>query len=139
MDIGFTGTRNGMSSGQISSLYFIIGLLGKASELTFHHGDCVGADEQAHKIVGYKGLSITIHPPLNPGKRAFCRGTTSWQEKSYMDRNRDIVDCCGILIACPENLPGCRSGTWATIRYARKLKKRIIIIWPDGEFKEEGI
>jgi len=25
-----------------------------------------------------------------------------------------------------------RSGTWSTIRYARKKGKKVLIIWPDG-------
>ena len=31
-----------------------------------------------------------------------------------------------------------RSGTWQTIRYARKLKKKILIIYPNGEQLNEN-
>jgi hypothetical protein len=34
----------------------------------------------------------------------------------------------------PERL---RSGTWATVRYARKLRKPITILWANGEVTEE--
>jgi len=30
------------------------------------------------------------------------------------------------------------SGTWATIRYARKVGKPVTIIYPDGEIQEEN-
>jgi hypothetical protein len=31
-----------------------------------------------------------------------------------------------------------RSGTWATIRYARKAGKPVLIIWPNGELGFDG-
>lgn len=31
-----------------------------------------------------------------------------------------------------------QGGTWYTINYARKVKKDLIIIFPDGQMKREG-
>jgi outer membrane protein insertion porin family len=70
---------------------------------------------------------------LSRGKYAVVITTTV----TPLDRNRAIVDSCDVLIACPKGPEEQRSGTWATVRYARKQKKRIVIIWPDGEVTEE--
>ncbi len=139
MDIGFTGTREGMTNHQIASLYFTLIML-KGEPLTFHHGDCVGADAEAHKVVQHQGISVIIHPPIDSSRRAFCEDGYLWQKKPYMERNRDIVCFTKMLIACPklsEKDSHRRSGTWATIRYARKLGRRLVIIWPDGTLEEE--
>jgi len=55
------------------------------------------------------------------------------EPKPPLVRNRDIVDECDLLVACPgSDHEELRSGTWACIRYARKVKRKTIIIWPDG-------
>lgn len=78
-------------------------------------------------------LDLKIHPPINPAKRAWCTGDFTYPEKDYLDRNRDIVNCTDILITCPSGYTEkLRSGTWATIRYARKIGKTVVIIFPDG-------
>ena len=33
----------------------------------------------------------------------------------------------------PRNHEELRSGTWMTIRYAKKIGKKLVIIWPNGE------
>ena len=50
--------------------------------------------------------------------------------KPYLKRNEDIVNKCDVLIACPidKNKEILRSGTWATIRKARKLNKTIYLL-----------
>lgn len=53
--------------------------------------------------------------------------------EDLLARNRDIVDETEILIACPGHMhEELRSGTWSTIRYAVKIQRPHIIIWPDG-------
>ena len=53
--------------------------------------------------------------------------------KDYLERNHDIVDETDMLIATPgEEQEVQRSGTWATIRYARKQKRTILTIYPSG-------
>jgi hypothetical protein len=122
---GFTGTRNGLSNKQKES---IIKLLSNKQNIEVHHGDCVGADKDFHDICTKLGFKIVIHPPLDSKLRAFCKSEYINKPKEYLDRNKDIVNSCNILIACPfsEN-EELRSGTWSTIRYCRKLKKDIII------------
>lgn len=101
-----------------------------------HHGDCIGADAEAHDIAYVCGLTTVAHPPENPAKRAFKRANFINTELPYLDRNKRIVNRTCELIATPgEFKEQVRSGTWSTIRYARKLGRKITIIFPDGAVK----
>jgi hypothetical protein len=132
---GFTGTRAGMTPMQRASL--IKFLSGGAGEL--HHGDCVGADSEAHDIADVCGYAVVIHPPYSLKLRAFKEVPRHMMrpERPYLDRNRCIVDDTIALIAAPaeaEEQP--RGGTWSTVRYARKQGKDVILILPDGTIKQ---
>jgi hypothetical protein len=134
---GFTGTRDGLTSFQRSNL---MRLLTKLTPNALHHGDCVGADAEAHGFCMGLAIPVSIHPPDKDTYRANChlfRNGYLIQElftpKPYLARNHDIVDQSDYLIACvkgPEELVG--SGTWATIRYAWTMKIPVFILYPDG-------
>lgn len=144
--IGFTGTRRGTTGPQQETLRRILtGALIAGGEM--HHGDCVGADEEAHAIADSLGAAIYVHPPVDPSFRAYCDGrTTAYvaEPKPYLERNRDIVDESDVLVACPDGPERRRSGTWATIRYARNpdphegsvvvLGVPVIVIWRNGAY-----
>jgi hypothetical protein len=130
--IGFTGTQKGMTKAQYRNIIEFI-MRAKWGPDQFAHGDCIGADEDLHNLVSLAGLPITIYPPINESKRAFCRGGFVMEAKDYLERNHDIVDACNVLWACPSGMQEeLRSGTWATIRYARKQNKPVVIFYPDG-------
>ena len=137
--VGFTGTQSGMVPEQKRQFKEILQIFHPITE--FHPGDCIGADSDAHQIVHEQEIPIVLHPPTNKTKRAFCLTSTIIKElspKSYLERNQDIVDACSVLIATPEgDCEEIRSGTWATIRRARKAGKPIYIIWPDGDLEIE--
>ena len=112
----------------------------------FHHGDCVGSDEEAHEAVLLlsKNLTCTVktilHPPIVNSKRAYCFADETRDPLPYLNRNQAIVDNVDVLIATPaESKEILRSGTWSTIRRARKQSKPIFIINPDGTITEEFI
>lgn len=128
MIIGYTGTQIGMSARQKMGLRTHLLLAEPDSE--FHHGDCIGGDQEAHDIALELGLRIVLHPPINKSKRAFCKGATQMLEpKDYIPRNHDIVDAAQLLIAAPKmNDEELRSGTWATVRYARKTGKQRLLL-----------
>jgi hypothetical protein len=130
MIYGFTGTQIGMSPRQKIGLRAHLIVAEPGSE--FHHGDCIGADEEAHYIALELGLRIVIHPPLNDSKRAFCKlATLVLEPKDYIPRNHDIVDASEVLIAAPKTYEEeLRSGTWATVRYARKINKPRLMLTP---------
>jgi NAD(P)H-hydrate repair Nnr-like enzyme with NAD(P)H-hydrate dehydratase domain len=129
MIAGFTGTQQGMTDNQKETF---AKLLERVDEL--HHGDCIGADADAHRIAKDLKKSVHSYPPINQSKRAFCDADVINSEKEYLVRNHDIVDSSDFLIATPKgNKEELRSGTWATIRYARKVGKKVVIIWPNGK------
>jgi hypothetical protein len=55
--------------------------------------------------------------------------------KSFFARNRDIVDETDILIAIPATKKK-TGGTWYTINYSRKQKKRRVSVYTDGSIGE---
>ncbi len=132
---GFTGTRYGMTEAQQDALRNY--LAGSSGE--FHHGDCVGADAQAHDIADECGYGIIIHPPKDYQHRAWREVPRHMMkpEQSHFARNRDIVNETTALIATPfevEEQP--RGGTWYTVRYARKCGKTVVLIRPDGTIEQ---
>lgn len=131
--IGFTGTRDGMTDSQKKVLAHLLYALGAQ---ILHHGDCIGADEDAHNIARENNVEVVIHPPTVDGLRAFCLGASYvHRPRPYHERNRAIVDDTEFLIATPAGDEVSTSGTWSTIRYARKHGKPLAIIMPDGSTK----
>lgn len=140
--VGFTGTQRGMTDEQKARVDLLLAELA-VDAAEFHHGDCVGADAEAHDLAENHCLDIVIHPPDNDKARAFCTGGEVREPKPYLDRNHDIVEETVVLIACPNGAEQMRSGTWATVRYARSKiyqgeQQLTYIITPSGEIKREG-
>lgn len=136
MRVGFTGTRNGMTPAQRQTF---AELLRRLQPTEFHHGDCVGADNQAATIVwGWPCVAIIVHPPLDEAHRAFNPHISQMrQAKTHFARNRDIVNETDCLVATPLLMQEQSSGgTWYTINFAIKQKKPIWICWPDGSLTE---
>lgn len=135
---GFTGTRAGMTKRQGETFVRIAPQLDVAE---WHHGDCIGSDKQSHDVGLKLHWAIIIHPPESNDHRAFCMKYREIRyPKSYLARNNDIVMETDRLVATPaEFQEKLRSGTWATIRYARALSRPLLIIWPDGSYMTEGL
>lgn len=132
MKIGFTGTREGMSEYQRRQ--FCVELLKRLEEepeSELHHGGCRGADREAHAFAALFACPNIVHPGSDTILPDQVQITSSliMPAKPNLVRNHDIVDTCEVLIAAPftdeEQL---RSGTWATIRYARKQGKEVVIL-----------
>jgi len=142
LKIGFTGTRGdkdqggGMTDAQKKSL---TKLLKSKTFDEFHHGDCIGSDQQAHDIVRNirKEVKIIGHPPKYNKFRAYCEFDMEHKVHDYLNRNHYIVDDTDALVATPFDEETLRSGTWSTVRYARKLGKIVYIIKPDGKVIKE--
>jgi hypothetical protein len=133
MIVGFTGTHKGMTQKQKDA---VKSLLEKHKPTKFHHGDCVGADKEAHEIATQLNISVIIHPPEDPSRRAFCKAANICVVKPHIERDHDIVNACSLLIGTPKDyFEELRSGTWATIRYAKKCEKHVNIVWPEGRIQ----
>lgn len=130
MIIGFTGSRTGMSVNAYKKLQEFL----NANEIIEgHHGDCIGADTTFHRELEQRNVKIVIHPPDNDQLRAFNNSQYMMPVKPYLMRNKDIVKACDVLIAFPSQyVELLKSGTWSTIRYARKINKKVYIFYPDG-------
>ena len=130
--IGFTGTQVGMTKAQRIAFRRLMIELDPGE---FHHGDCIGADSDAHRIVQkyLPDCRIVIHPPIYESKRAFCTGAYRTEKaKDYLVRNRDIVAASSHLVATPKECgEQLRSGTWSTVRYARKAGIAVTLILPN--------
>ena len=101
-----------------------------------HHGDAIGGDASAHDIAREFDAEIHIHPPINPKYQAFCQGDVNYPAKDYLVRDLDIVIACDLLIGMPNSYTEkLRSGTWATIRRARKTSTDHVIIYPNGKLE----
>ena len=144
--IGFTGTQSGMTQAQKLMFDAIVLSANEHGAVEFHHGDCIGADNEAHEAVLLLSkhfscnVKTIIHPPIIKSKRAFCSADESRDPLPYLDRNQKIVDSIDILIATPaEQKEKLRSGTWSTIRRAREQSKPILIINPDGTLTKEPV
>jgi len=138
MKIGFTGTQTGITPPQFDLLVEVLQELHEVTEA--HHGDCLGADREFSIIVDciFGTGKIHCHPPEDGKKRAFCRVDVMYEALPFLVRNHNIVNKTDILIACPKGMnEEVRSGTWATVRFARKQKGIIVILWPDGKYTYE--
>ena len=139
LHVGFTGTQRGLTTAQRDSLERLLAHLKALHEsVSLHHGDCIGADTEAHRAAVGLGYYVVLHPPLKDDKRSFCKADEERLPLPYLDRNEKIAQACILLIACPkENAEQVRSGTWATVRRARKFGKKIVVIPPGGRFSME--
>lgn len=148
--LGFTGTQYGTTSAQYKALRGLFELLQPTS---FRQGCCVGADDDATVCFagwvtdfllrgGWPKPLIVGYPSNVPSMTA--RRAVKWcdelrPEKPPLERNPDIVNDSRKLAACPKGFAEeLRSGTWSIVRYARKLKRHIYVIWPDGTITEEN-
>ena len=138
MILGFTGSRYGMSPQQtrVMQMYIRHFLAGNNNE--FHQGGCVGCDEQAAEYAHMQGYKIITHPPIIKTLASNKILGTYLPAKPYLERNRDIVDVSDSLIAVPRNNQyEPRSGTWSTIKYARRHQKPIIVLGTNGNVLDD--
>lgn len=135
MKVGFTGTRKGMTVLQSA---FVRKALYLCQATEVHHGACEGADQDFHYIALEQKVPVILHPGMNrqgysPSRVECPKAKEVKPSKFYLDRDKDIVNAVDMMIATPkERKEQLRSGTWTTIRYAKKTGKYLLIVYPDG-------
>lgn len=136
MKISFTGTQAGMTAAQRERWRSLL-MLHKPDAIC--HGGCVGADDEADAIAADLGILRFVFPSNLEAKRvpnAILKARTGSQvvvmaEKPPLVRNKDIVLLGDVLVAAPrQKQMTVRSGTWATVRYARKRSVKVEILVP---------
>lgn len=126
MVVGFTGTRKSMNTAQVAQLSMMLAILKRDTNNEFHQGGAIGGDKQARILAREWGYQVHWHP---------CPGVSLadvledeplarheiWHEVfPPLTRNRNIVEIALVLLAGPlTDREEQRSGTWATVRYAR--------------------
>lgn len=137
--VGFTGTQHGMTEYQRGELMAYLSLMvQRHGVLEVHHGDCVGADAEVDAICRefYPEIRVVLHPPVLTLRRAFCWAPAEYirEAKPYLVRDREIAEEVDELVAAPRVVREVRrSGTWATVRYARAAGKAVTILPPGPE------
>lgn len=133
MNVGITASRNGPTDYQMC---LIEGLLLYDNVEVFRHGSCKGGDVAVARLIRklFPKCYIIAHP--GPKDNPFYESSGVDDEilpnKEFLERNRDIVNNIDKLYALPEGPETLRSGTWSTVRYAKKINKQVCIISPDG-------
>lgn len=137
MNVGFTGTRLGMTRPQSREVQTLLATAFVPNS-KFHHGNCVGADEEALGLAETIGFYTVAHPAADLGRLQLSLDLSdeSRLHRAALMRNKDIVKECDVLIATPKESkepPIQRGqGTWSTIRWARHVGRPLYIVWPDG-------
>lgn len=135
--VGFTGTSRGASPFQLAALEEKLKALQADGFDELHHGQCIGADEQAAAIAKKLGFRVVSHPgtirdPKNTMYRSDFAGNDETREaRPTVQRDHDIVDETEMMLATPPTREELlRSGTWTTVRYARKVGRLVELILP---------
>lgn len=133
--VGFTGTSRGMSPYQKQEIRRQLTLLWDLGYRRARHGACIGADDQFGRIAKELGYYVIAHlgyNPRNPENLLFRAETEYCDEvldqKPFLVRDHDIVDASTSMLATPIGKEEPRSGTWATIRYALKCSRELLIV-----------
>ena len=127
--VGFVGVRGGLSYAQFRALSRVLidrdlpgAVIGV--EAVVHGADGWG-DADFDRIARWMTPTPQFAVVGVPGEAA--------EPASAAARNRAVVDACDLLVACP---PGAveepRSRTWAAVRYARRVGRPVVLLYPDG-------
>lgn len=138
VSVGFTGTASGLTVPQHDGVRVALAWL-RNDAREFHHGLCVGADQTAAAYA--KGLAYECHGW--PGRP---EGDPARSTKAPVDvlhplpegrepelaRNHELAGRHVLLAAPRQDRMTLRSGTWATVRYAHRLLRPVLLALPDG-------
>ena len=145
LDLVFTGSREPGTFKQTASLTAWIEARSPRIR-AFNQGCAVGWDHEATMIAREMTKGIVYGFPCNierfVSKLACQLSDVLHDPAEPLLRNRKMVAQGDVLLACPRHDvepedPREGGGTWATVRYARNLRKTVVIFWPDGRISTE--
>lgn len=138
--VGFTGARIERATfAQMRSFARVLELLNPSC---FVHGDCIGWDYAAACWVAENIRDCVIHkyPSNLRATQANGPGAFMAEPAPPLERNTTIVRVSQIMVACPkEASEQLRSGTWSTVRRARKAGRPLVGIEPLGMLWSERL
>ena len=136
--VGITATRSGLTPAQLNRLSWLLAGGCGWDVVELRHGDCIGGDAQADAVAQALGIRRVGHPPIKDAMRAFCMTEESRPAEEYHARNRAIVLATCPLVALPSTFKEQKyGGTWGTVRFARGLRRPVLIVPPDGRVVAE--
>jgi hypothetical protein len=142
MNLSVTGTRHGTTPAQRQAF---LALLNQLAPTRLAHGSCRGADvEAAHYARAEFGSAVRIvaypGPDGDPWRTDSGVDDEVMPPKTHFARNRDLVAACDVLVAFPPCRPMPeQGGTRYTHDQGVKQRRRVIVIWPDGETEEHNL
>jgi hypothetical protein len=148
--LAFTGTRRGLTPAQLAALRVVLAEI-RFHNSVVHNGAAEGADEEMLDLLA-EGLAgrPTVH--LWPCNRERQQWAFEWAlafSKALhpsarvhptappLERNRRMVAAASVVVACPDGPERLRSGTWSTVRAARRRGREVVLVWPDGSVTRE--
>ena len=132
LKVGIVGSRSYEKKSAIKQ--FIFKLKEKyGNDVTIVSGGCKqGADKYAKKYALELGLQYEEYPPFHEVHNLYCtlpesRYGKTYHVKNYFARNKIIAGTSDIVVGfIPEGIKS--NGTTSTLKYAKKMNKKVIII-----------
>lgn len=137
----FTGTQVGMALRQRATIRQMMtgsALMEIRRLARILHGGCIGADDQFHDMLdGMELLRRTeVYPSNVLDKVADLSGRLPLlvhPASDPLERNKLMIARAHSVLAAPKEFSEVtRSGTWATVRAARRKGIPVLIVYPDG-------
>lgn len=128
--IGVTASREGLTDPQKNWIEdFLEGNLA----YVLHHGMCKGGDIELAVLFRKYNTYIIAHPGHIRHMRAASPANDLILPWSHtLVRNRIIVNHSELILGFPKVPYATDSGTWHTIKFAKKQKTPLFVIGPDG-------
>lgn len=144
--VGWTGSRDltdAMRAAIDTYLDYLATRYRATRDVKVVHGGCLGVDEYVSKSASARGIpQVTIFPSNMSQAATACRYRSQEvvqmpEGSTYRQRNEAIVKLATTLVAVPrfaEDHPRMRrSGTWMTIRIARRRGVPLEVLGPFDE------
>ena len=136
--LGFTGSSRSLSGSQLEEIRRLFVFFAERCrrlgqiEAEIHHGDCIGADVEVHRLAREAGLTVILH----------STAAAKWKAVELHDRTPGLIhapsatrgcktgiaDSCDLLIAC---LDGVRAERM--VRHAERLGKPVVLLPRDSK------